>query len=479
MISFWNGFIIATLLFIGWLIKSFYRQRNLPHGPMPLPIFGNLLILRKRALQTLNNLATVYGSIFTIWLGRKPIVIVNDYNLAQEVLSKNGLKFSSRPDFMSSLLTRNRKRFPFMDYCPSFVNKQAICKDVCNADKLYLNTCLEIEIRQLTDLLMSQTAAKEFDPSEMIEKFAIDLLARVVYGMETDILFSELNLPGHHDFVTLSNTTKMLPWLRLLSMQRYRDYQKFMQNREHRLKSLFQNSRKFGDSDAMIRKISRAFMEEANEQQIEDAEILCSDLFIVGVENLAAALKWILLYFVVWPEIQAKVQNELDDKYGKTRNLTVEEAMSVPYLKAAVFEVLRLSSLNPLSSVHMSNESVTLKGHKLPKGTCVCVNLSAIHTSPKFWDNPFEFRPSRFLKNNEGVVMLRDIGSIKGFLPFGSGFRKCVSDELSVKLMTTIIANLTFNFDFSIPPWNMKPDLVGTTSFILVPRPYNITVSSR
>ena len=479
MSSVWNIIYLCCGIIVTWLVKSIYRQRHLPHGPVPLPFFGNIISLAHNTHTTLSKLADFYGPVFTIWFGTKPIVMVNDYNVALEVFSKNGLKFSSRPNFISKVLTKNKSRLPFMNYSSQFIRNQGICRNACDVDKAYFEECVHLVNTDFCAKMKAKLLSNDFDPAEDIATCVTKLMSRIIYGAELDIEFTDINLPGN--FLSIANTTNQFILLRLLNMGGYLKYKAFIKRRDEICRNLFVKSLKNKHKATMASMIVNILNEHYKEVDVMESEILCSDLFVFGVEDLCAAFKWMLLYFITWPEIQIKVQEELDkcnitnshDKY-----FTVDEAMSIPYLQAAVLETLRLSSLNPLSSIHVTTECVTLRGYKLSKDTCVCVNLNAIHHSLKYWDNPYEFNPSRFLDFKGEKI--RDIYSMKGYLPFGSGVRKCMADKLTMKMLTSLMANLLFNFHFDVSPWNMKTGLSpNTTRLVLVPNSYFVRVSTR
>ncbi len=46
---------------------------------------------------------------------------------------------------------------------------------------------------------------------------------------------------------------------------------------------------------------------------------------------------------------------------------------------------------------------------------------------PKYWNNPREFRPERFLENGK-YLALRPTA----FIPFGTGRRKCLGEKLAI-----------------------------------------------
>uniref|UniRef100_A0AC34R4L1 Cytochrome P450 n=1 Tax=Panagrolaimus sp. JU765 TaxID=591449 RepID=A0AC34R4L1_9BILA len=86
-------------LFVGYyLLYSFYlKRKDLPPGPTPLPILGNLLSIDNNQIEpALKNWTKKYGDIYTIWYGHVPVVLLNDLKTIIETFQKDGEAYSGR-----------------------------------------------------------------------------------------------------------------------------------------------------------------------------------------------------------------------------------------------------------------------------------------------------------------------------------------------------------------------------------------------
>ncbi|KAM6185140.1 cytochrome P450 2K6-like [Rhynchocyon petersi] len=95
-------FPILILILISILnIKIFTAKaskRNFPPGPRTLPIIGNLHILNlKRPYQTLLELSQKYGSIYSIQMGPRKVVVLSGYKTVRDALVNHGDQFRERP----------------------------------------------------------------------------------------------------------------------------------------------------------------------------------------------------------------------------------------------------------------------------------------------------------------------------------------------------------------------------------------------
>ena len=60
------------------------------------------------------------------------------------------------------------------------------------------------------------------------------------------------------------------------------------------------------------------------------------------------------------PDIQEKVAQEIDRVVGRDRLPSLEDRSTLPYTGAAVYEVLRYSSVAPVGLTHATMEDTTL-----------------------------------------------------------------------------------------------------------------------
>ncbi|KAF6317447.1 hypothetical protein mRhiFer1_008506 [Rhinolophus ferrumequinum] len=86
------------------LLLSLWKQSsgkgNLPPGPTPLPVIGNILQLDvKNISKSLSNLSKFYGPVFTVYFGMNPTVVLYGYEAVKEALIDLGEDFSGRGRF--------------------------------------------------------------------------------------------------------------------------------------------------------------------------------------------------------------------------------------------------------------------------------------------------------------------------------------------------------------------------------------------
>lgn len=76
-------------------------------------------------------------------------------------------------------------------------------------------------------------------------------------------------------------------------------------------------------------------------------------------------MAWWTLAMVVYPEVQARAQAELDSVVGRDRVPTFEDLSNLPYICAMVKEALRWRPVDPLGLPHRSSEDDWYEGRSL------------------------------------------------------------------------------------------------------------------
>ncbi|XP_050672017.1 cytochrome P450 6B5-like [Leptidea sinapis] len=160
-----------------------------------------------------------------------------------------------------------------------------------------------------------------------------------------------------------------------------------------------------------------------------DMDMLVAQVFVffaAGFETSSSASSFTLHQLALNPHIQIKVQKEIDQVLSKYNNKLSYDAISeMTYLDMAFKEGMRLfPSLGVLHRECTRKYTIPQLGITIDPGVKIMIPIQAIQTDEKYYDNPKEFRPERFLSDN-----LKE--SVKyTYLPFGEGPRACIGARL-------------------------------------------------
>ena len=114
------------------------------------------------------------------------------------------------------------------------------------------------------------------------------------------------------------------------------------------------------------------------------------DLLLAGTETTSTALTWALLVLIRYPDIQLKIQNELDKVIGRDRLPNLDDRPQLPYTESFIQELLRYCCIAPLGLPHMAGGDVETNDgrYKIPKGTVVFPNLYHVVNDPNVFQEP-------------------------------------------------------------------------------------------
>jgi cytochrome P450 len=103
------------------------------------------------------------------------------------------------------------------------------------------------------------------------------------------------------------------------------------------------------------------------------------------------------------------------------------------YAEAVVHETLRLRPPIPIVARRVVNEPFMLGEREIPVGAMVAPCIYQVHRRPDLYEDPYAFRPERFLERAPETY---------SWLPFGGGMRRCIGASFAVLEMTTILRSV-------------------------------------
>ncbi|CAD5231102.1 unnamed protein product [Bursaphelenchus xylophilus] len=156
-----------------------------------------------------------------------------------------------------------------------------------------------------------------------------------------------------------------------------------------------------------------------------------------GHDTTSAAMNWFLHLMGNNPEIQAKVQREVDEVLGETGIPTFEDLGRLKYLEACFKETLRLYPSVPLIARLMTEDTKVHK-YTLPKNTIVLVIPSMVHRDERFWKDPEVFNPDRFVDS--------ELKHPYSYIPFSAGSRNCIGQRFAMMEEKCVIAQIMRRF---------------------------------
>ncbi|KAH9886921.1 cytochrome P450 [Cubamyces lactineus] len=455
----WQFVVIALLvpLFLRTIIT--HRRRRLPPGPKGLPILGSVLEL-PGAFQELKfaEWGKQYGDIVYLKVFRTPTIVLNSLETIREVLERRSAKYSDRPR-MTLLVevmeqTAALVSIPYGDRLRK--HRKWLHDGVANKNNLMeYRDVQRREVRRLLRNLLDNPKAFR----EHMHLYLAAILMEVTYGKPVTSLddefvrVAELSLEAGNDsgspgslLVDFFPILKYFPrWLpgggyktkALIGRQHIKDWEELPYNRSTAEMA----------SGTIAPCIFTSVMSTYNgpppPEDVREIKGIGFNVYNAGLETSRGTLFMFLFCMTRFPHVLRKAQEEMDGVVGNDRVPDFSDRESLPYLNAVFEEMLRWHPALPMAVPHRLMVDDEYRGYDLPAGATVIANTWAITRDTRFFPDPEEFRPERYLVSDEEK---RDILLPSSFV-FGYGRRICPGQPLADASVWIAMANIVALFD--------------------------------
>lgn len=445
-------------------------------GPKPLPIIGNVLEVGSNPHLSLTAMSKCYGPVFQVQIGMRPVVVLSRNDVIRQALLKQGDEFSGRPDLYSTRFISNGKSLAFStDQVGVWSARRKLAlsalRTFSTVPSSEYSCALEEHISKeglylIERLHTVMKADGSFDPFRHIVVSVANVICGICFGRryshDDDELVGLVNLSDEFGKIVGSgNPADFIPFLRILpstTMKKFvainARFSKLVQKIVNEHYDSFDKNNIRDITDSLIEHCEDRKLDENSNVQVSDEKIvgIVNDLFGAGFDTISTALSWAVVYLVAYPEIQERLQRELNEKIGMDRTPRLSDRTNLPYLEAFILEIFRHSSFLPFTIPHCTSKDTSLNGYFIPKDTCVFVNQWQVNHDPELWKDPSSFNPDRFL-TADGT----DLNKLEGekVLVFGLGKRRCIGESIGRAEVFLFLAILLQRLKFSGKPGEM------------------------
>ena len=205
---------------------------------------------------------------------------------------------------------------------------------------------------------------------------------------------------------------------------------------------------------------------------LHNLETSLLDMILAGIDTITHTLNWMIVLMMAYPDVQEKVQHELDQIPGDIKLL---HKSKLPYIEAVICEAQRFGSVSVIGPPRIATSAVKVGNYLIPKGTTVLFNYFAVSRDPKYFIEPDKFMPERFLDSDGGLNRL------KAHVPFGMGKRDCIGQSLGSAEVFILFTNLikTFSFQRESPDLDNETLLKPKCGMTRGPTPYKMMIQKR
>uniref|UniRef100_A0A2K6LWI5 Cytochrome P450 3A n=1 Tax=Rhinopithecus bieti TaxID=61621 RepID=A0A2K6LWI5_RHIBE len=471
---------LVLLYLYGTHSHGLFKKLGIP-GPTPLPFLGTILSYRKGFWKFDMELWGEYSGNFH-WIdffydGRLPVLAITDPNMIKTVLVKECYSvFTNRRPFGPVGFMKNAisvaedeqwKRMRSL-LSPTFTSgklKEMVPIIAKYGDVLVRNLRRETE------------TGKPVTLKDVFGAYSMDVITSTSFGVNID----SLNNP-QDPFV--ENTKKLLrfdfldpfflsitifPFLTpILEVLNISVFQEKLQDKR-------KSPQRYTKVDFLQLMIdSQNSKDTESHKALSDLELVAQSIIFIfaGYETTSSVLSFIMYELATHPDVQQKLQEEIDAVLPNKAPPTYDTMLQMEYLDMVVNETLRLFPI-AMRLERVCKKDVEINGIFIPKGVVVMIPSYALHHDPKYWPEPEKFLPERFSKKNKGNI------DPYIYTPFGNGPRNCIGMRFALMNMKLALIRVLQNFSFKPCKETQIPLKLRIGGLLQTEKPIVLKIESR
>ncbi|EGU78724.1 hypothetical protein FOXB_10751 [Fusarium oxysporum f. sp. conglutinans Fo5176] len=432
----------AILFLVGVALAILYLRtrprKNLPPGPKPLPILGNIRDMPDGTTPEYQHwikFKDLYGPISHVSILGQSLIILHDRDAANAILEKTSTKTSGRPQFVfgneiklvHQQLGTKTAASRFRDV-QDVESRRLLLRILETPEKL--STHIKTEA---TAIILKMTYGYNLEPhkpdplalliEQMMHNFS---LAFVPMRWPVDILLILRYFPETFPGMSFKRTAR--DWnanMRMVVDVPY-DFVKKQIAKQSNRPSYVSSLIKQHDGD----------VDEETEAAIKQTAAV---MYAGGADTTVSSIHGFVLAMLLFPDVQRKAQQEIDSVVGSDRLPQFDDRDNLPYVDALIKETLRWIPVTAMGVVHTADEDIHYKDFVIPKGASFLPGTWWFLHDPAIYSDPSSFDPDRYLEpRNEPHP---------NFASFGFGRRVCPGRFLADESLFISISRLLSTFD--------------------------------
>ena len=389
----------------------------LPPGPS-WPIAAQSVAWWTRPVPFMERCRERFGHRFTVRLaGTPPFVMISDPGEIKEV-------FQAPPDVLHP--------GEGAEVLEPVVGKNSLIlldEDPHLAQRRLMLPAFHGERMQRLTGLMTEVAEREaagwptdraLRLHDRMQALTLEIILRAVFGLG----------PGERLDALRTKLTKILdfglqpaslvPALRrdIWPMRKWSEFLELREEVDRLIFELVDERRTEGaDRDDVLSMLLTARHEDDTPMSDQELRDELMTLLVAGHETTASQLAWTFERLVRNPDVLRRLTGAVD-------------AGDDAYVDATVNESLRRRPVLPLAEPRLVKKPVEIGGWSYPAGCALAVNVYLVHHDPAIYEEPYAFRPERFVDTKPGTYT---------WIPFGGGRRRCIGASFAQLEMRLVL----------------------------------------
>ncbi|KAI4990542.1 hypothetical protein ZWY2020_038905 [Hordeum vulgare] len=335
------GVVLASVLFLKAALRRRRRQYNLPPGPKPWPIIGNLNLIGTLPHRSIHALSKQYGPLMQLQFGSFPVVVGSSVDMAKFFLKTHDVVFTDRPKTAAGRYTTyNYSDITWSPYGAYWRQARKMClTELFSAKRLesYEYIRREEVLGLLGDLYRGGAGAgRVVVLKDYLSTVSLNVITRMVMGKKylekevRDEAGAVITTPEEFKWMIdelfllngVLNIGDSIPWLDWMDLQGYikrmkKLSKKFDRFLEHVVDEHSERRRSEGES-FVVKDMVDVLLQFASDPGLEvklnreGVKAFTQDLIAGGTESSAVTVEWALSELLKKPEvIQVSLANLL------------------------------------------------------------------------------------------------------------------------------------------------------------------------
>jgi cytochrome P450 len=393
--------------------------QQLPPGPSA-PTWFQTLNWQARPIAFFERCRQRYGNRFTVRLLTAPaFVFVTDPDEIKQI-------FTAPPDVLhpgegAAILEPvvGANSVILLDEKPH-ISQRKLMLPAFHGERMKRLTALMTEVSERE--VDSWPTDRPMEAHPQFQALTLEIILRTVFGLDPGPRLDRLRVLLTQMATEAVKPFGALPFLHGDWNPLWREFAARRDETDQMLFELIEERRAEGaDRDDVLSMLLEARHEDdgspMSAQELRD-ELMT--LLVAGHETTASSLAWAFERLVREPRIVKRLQEGVDAGEGDD------------YLTATIQETLRARPVLPNSAPRLVKKPVDIAGRHYEPDQNVCLSPCAylVHHDPAIYDDPYTFRPERFLDNPPGTYT---------WIPFGGGRRRCLGASFAQMEMKIVL----------------------------------------
>uniref|UniRef100_A0A0E0M1R5 Uncharacterized protein n=1 Tax=Oryza punctata TaxID=4537 RepID=A0A0E0M1R5_ORYPU len=387
--------LLTTVLFLKAISRCSRRKYNLPPGPKPWPIIGNLNLIGALPHRSIHEPSRRYGPLIYLRSGSFPVVVGSSVEMAKPTTA-----FIDRPKTAAGKYTAYNYRDITWSPCDAYWRqaRRVFLTELFSAKRIesYEYIRREEVHAMLRDLHAASGSGRRV--AIMIKDYlstaSLNMITRVVMGkryVQGEVIHERGSVRTLAQFKELLeelfflngvfNVGDQIPWLDWLDLQGYVKRMKKVskaldQLLEHVVDEHIERRQREGNGfverdmvDVLLRLADDSSLEVKLSR--DSIKAFTQDLIASGMESSSETIEWGISELLKKPKVFAKASEELDRMVGHRCWVNENDIPKLPYIEAIVKETMHLHPIGPLLAPRLSREDTSVGGYDIPSGTRV------------------------------------------------------------------------------------------------------------